>query len=98
VPEATQPLAFRPPRATRNYNLQNVFWTVHGSSQTPLEGLTFFLKRADEFLTMIHVSKDAKKGIMKELHDLGMTRANMYPGLTNLTRTLGYRYSANYLD
>jgi hypothetical protein len=97
LPEATQPLAFRPTRSTRNYNMQNVFWTVFGKSQTPLEELTFFLKGPDEFLTMIHVDKDSKKSIMAELHDLGVTRANFWPGLTSLTRTLAYRYSSNYL-
>ncbi len=97
VPEATQPLAFRPARSTRNYNLQNIYWTVHGASRVPLEELKFFLKRADEFLTMIHVDPLCKKDIMKQLHDLGVTRSNFAPGLASLTRTLAYRYSSNYI-
>jgi len=97
LPEASQPMAFRPTRTTRNYNLQNIYWTIHGKSATGLNGLTFFLKRADEFLKMIHVAADSKKDIMKELHDIGVTRSNFFPGLTSLTRTLAYRYSKNYI-
>ncbi len=97
TPEASQPLAFRPTRTNRNYNTQNIYWTIHGKSPTPLNELSFFLKRADVFVTMIHVAGDSKKDIMKELHDLGITRANLFPGATSLTRTLAYRYSKNYL-
>ena len=34
---------------------------------------------------------------MKELHDIGITRANLFPERGGLARTLAYRYSKNYL-
>jgi hypothetical protein len=97
LPEALQPVAFRPERAVRAYNIQNIYWTVHGKDAAPLDKLSFFMKRADVFLTAIPVEGAAKKEIMKELHDIGVTRANLVPGVASLARTLAYRYSKNYL-
>jgi hypothetical protein len=95
-PQASQPMAFRPTRTSRNYNLQNIFWTVHGKSPTSIDKLSFFMKRADVFTTDIIVEAGAKKDIMRELHDIGMTRANLFPGAASLARTIAYRYSKNY--
>jgi hypothetical protein len=97
LPEAAPPMAFRPLRSSRSYNVQNVYWTVHGKDATPLDKLVFFMKRADLFLTAIPIEAAAKKGIVKELHDIGVTRANLFPGASGLARTLAYRYSKNYL-
>ena len=97
LPEAFQPMAFRPERTVRTYNTQNIYWTIHGKDPAPIEKLSFFMKRADVFLTAIPVEGGAKKDIMKELHDLGVTRANLVPGAASLARTLAYRYSQNYL-
>ena len=46
LPEALQPMAFRPERAVRTYNAQDIYWTVHGTGTAPLEKLTFFMKRS----------------------------------------------------
>ncbi len=97
LPEAAAPMAFRPPRSSRSYNAQNVYWTVHGKEATPLDKLVFFMKRADLFLTAIQIETGGKRAIMKELHDIGVTRANLFPGAAGLARTLAYRYSKNYL-
>ncbi len=97
LPEAAPPMAFRPVRSSRAYNAQNIYWTVHGKDATPLDKLVFFMKRADLFLTAIQIEADGKKAIMKELHDIGVTRANLFPGAGGLARTLAYRYSKNYL-
>jgi hypothetical protein len=97
LPEAANPMAFRPARTVRTYNTQDIYWTVHGKDAAPLDKLSFFMKRADVFLTAIPVEGSAKKSIMKELHDIGITRANLVPGAASLARTLAYRYSRNYL-
>ncbi len=97
LPEALQPMAFRPARASRAYNAQNIYWTVHGRDPAPHDKLAFFMKRADVFLTAIPIEGGAKKAIMKELHDIGITRANLFPSAASLARTLAYRYSRNYL-
>ncbi|MBI4723961.1 MAG: FRG domain-containing protein [Rhodomicrobium sp.] len=97
TPEAAHPMAFRPTRTTRTYNTQNIYWTVHGKNPAPLNELSFFMKRADAFMTAILVPGESKKAIMKELHDIGITRANLFPGAASLARTLAYRYSKNYL-
>jgi len=97
APEAAQPMAFRPTRNVRNYNTQNIYWTVHGKEATPLDKLSFFMKRASVFLTSVQIEGSGKKAIMKELHDIGVTRANLYPSAASLGRTLAYRYSKNYL-
>lgn len=97
VPEATLPMAFRPTRSARHHNTQNIYWTVHGKEATPIDKLSFFMKRADVFLTAIQIEGGAKKTIMKELHGIGITRANLFPGAASLARTLAYRYSKNYL-
>jgi hypothetical protein len=97
VPEAVQPMAFRPTRTARAYNAQNIYWTIHGKATAPLNELAFFMKRADAFTTTILIPADAKKAIMKELHDIGVTRANLFPSAASLARTLAYRYSKNYL-
>jgi hypothetical protein len=97
LPEALQPMAFRPERTVRSYNTQNIYWTAHGRDPAPIEKLSFFMKRADAFLTAIPVGGGAKKSIMRELHDIGITRANLFPGAGSLARTLAYRYSENYL-
>jgi FRG domain len=97
LPEAAPPMAFKPVRSSRAYNAQNIYWTVHGKETKPLDKLVFFMKRADLFLTAIQIETTCKKAIMKELHDIGVTRANLYPGAGGLARTLAYRYSKNYL-
>ncbi len=97
LPEASPPMAFRPARSLRHYNTQNIYWTVHGKDATPLDKLAFFMKRSDVFLTVLQIDGAAKKAIMKELHDIGVTRANLFPGAASLARTLAYRYSKNYL-
>ncbi len=97
LPEAAAPMAFRPTRSSRAYNAQNIYWTVHGKDATPLDKLIFFMKRADLFLTAIQIEAAGKKVIMKELHDIGITRANLFPGAGNLAKTLAYRYSKHYL-
>jgi len=97
VPEAALPMAFRPTRSSRHYNTQNIYWTIHGKDPAPLEKLSFFMKRADVFVTALQIEGGAKKAIMKELHDIGITRANLFPGASSLAQTLAYRYSKNYL-
>lgn len=97
LPEAAPPMAFRPTRSSRSQNAQNLYWTVHGKDATPLDKLIFFMKRADLFLNAIPIPAGAKKLIMKELHDIGITRANLFPGAGALARTLAYRYSKHYL-
>ncbi len=97
LPEANHPLAFKPARTTRNYNTQNIYWTVHGRNAIPINDLSFFMKRADAFVAAIPILGDSKKWIMKELHDIGVTRANLFPGPASLARTLAYRYSKHYL-
>ena len=97
LPDAALPMAFKPTRTTRNYNTQNIFWTVHGKDPAPLDKLIFFMKRADVFMGAIQIEGAAKKPIMKELHDIGITRANLFPGAGSLVRTLAYRYSKYYL-
>ncbi len=54
-------------------------------------------RKADVFMGAILIEGAAKKPIMKELHDIGITRANLFPGAGSLARTLAYRYSKNYL-
>jgi hypothetical protein len=97
LPEAAQPMAFRPARPVRSYNAQNIYWTIHGKAAMPLNELSFFLKRANVFLETILVAPDSKKAIMKQLHDIGITRANLFPSVGSLARTLAYRYSKNYI-
>jgi hypothetical protein len=97
LPEAGRPMAFRPARTGRAYNMQNIFWTVHGKDATPLDKLVFFMKRADLFLTAIPIEAGTKRTLLKELHDIGITRANLFPGASGLAKTLAYRYSKNYL-
>ena len=97
VPEAVAPMAFRPNHTVRNYNTQNIYWTVHGKAAQSIHELSFFMKRADEFTTINSMDPSAKKGIMKQLHDIGITRSNLFPGATSLSRTLAYRYSKNYI-
>lgn len=96
-PEATQPMAFRPYRFVRPMNTQNLYFTVHGRSAGALENMTFYLKRNDSYLTYLLIDPDAKTSIMKQLHDMGVTRFNLFPSPASLTRTLAYRYSAAYL-
>jgi hypothetical protein len=97
TPEATLPLAFKPYRVNRPYNTQAVGFTVHGSSPAPIEELKFFMKKATAFLSHILVEGERKRLIMKELHNLGVTRASLFPGAPSTVRTLVYRYSEAYL-
>jgi hypothetical protein len=96
-PEATQPMAFRPYRLMKYMTAQNIYFTIHGRSPGALEDLSFFLKRSDAYLTYLTVEGVAKRFIMKQLHDLNVTRASLFPTLTGLAKTIGYRYSAAYL-
>lgn len=98
LPEAADPMAFRPYRNVRPYNTQNVFWTVHGSSKVALEDMKFFMKKASAFLTHVLIEGEKKKVIMKELHNLGITRASLFPGPPSTVRTILYRYSKDYLN
>jgi hypothetical protein len=96
-PEATQPMAFRPYRSSRTLNTQNLFFTVHGKNPAALEDLSFFLKRAEAYLTYVEVEAGAKISIMNQLHDLGVSRFALFPTLSGLTRTVAYRHSQAYL-
>lgn len=97
TPEALQPMAFRPYRNLRPQNTQNVYFTVHGKNLTPLNEIKFFMKKSSEFLTCVMIEGDRKKFIMKELHNLGVNRANLFPGMPSTVRTMLYRYSDDYL-
>ena len=92
-PAADLPMAFRPFRANRTANMHNIYYTVHGKSQAPINEL----KDAGRFVTFFLVDGESKKGIMKELHNIGITRANLFPGIASLTKTLAYRYTSAYL-
>jgi hypothetical protein len=96
-PEATQPMAFRPYRLMRYLTAQNIYFTIHGRSPGALEDLSFFLKRTESYLTYVTVEGVNKRFIMKQLHDLNVTRAALFPTLTGLCRTIAYRYSSAYL-
>ncbi len=98
MPGAVHPMAFRPFRTARTHNAQSLFYTVHGNSETPLEGVTFSQKRPVAFMTGLVIDGAQKRVIMKELHNLGITRANLFPGAASLVRTLTYRYSQDYLS
>lgn len=97
VPSAETPMAFRPYRNVRPQNTQDVYFTVHGYKQEPLEEIKFFMHKSKEYLRKVLVHGDSKKAIMKELHLLGITRANLFPGIPSLARTLAYSYSADFL-
>jgi FRG domain len=96
-PEAENPMAFRPYRNVRPYSTQNVYWTVHGNLKNPLETQSYFLRKTESFLTFLLIDGEQKKAIMKELYEINVTRASLFPGLTNIVRTLGYRYSKDYV-
>jgi hypothetical protein len=97
LPEAENPLAFRPYRTVRPYSTQQVLWTVHGSLRDPIETQRFFLRKTDSFLTFLLIDGEQKKAILKELYELNVTRASLFPNLTNIVRTLTYRYSKDYV-
>jgi hypothetical protein len=96
-PEAETPMAFRPYRNIRPYSTQGIYWTVHGSYSDPIEAQRFFLRKPESFLTFLLIDGEQKKAIMKELYEINVTRATLFPGLTNIVRTLGYRYSKDYV-
>ncbi|MDX2264259.1 MAG: FRG domain-containing protein [Hyphomicrobiales bacterium] len=97
LPEAAEPMAFRPYRNLRPQNTQGVFFTVHGKKLTPLDDIKFFMKDSKQFLTSLLIDGGRKKFIMKELHNLGVTRANLFPGVPGTVRTMLYRFSDDYL-
>lgn len=96
-PEAENPMAFRPYRNIRPYSTQGVYWTVHGSHKDPIETQRFFLRKTESFLTFLLIDAEQKKAILKELYEINVTRASLFPGLTNIVRTLNYRYSKDYV-
>ena len=95
-PEAEAPMAFRPYRNLRTYNLQNTFFTIHGNDREPLEAMRFFARKTGIVLTYILIEGAAKKAIMKELYGIGVTRASLFPGVGSIAKTLAYRYSKDY--
>lgn len=92
-PAADLPMAFRPYRSSRIQNMHNIYYTVHGKAPTPINEL----KDAAKFITFFLIDGESKRSIMKELNNIGVTRANIFPGLSSLTKTLAYRYSSAYL-
>jgi hypothetical protein len=96
-PESENPMAFRPYRNVRPYSTQEVYWTVHGSIREPIETQRFFLRKTDTFLTFLLIDGEQKKAIMKELYAINVTRASLFPNLSNVVRTLNYRYSKDYV-
>jgi hypothetical protein len=92
-PVADLPMAFRPFRTSRMSNMHGIYYTVHGKVATPIEEL----KDAARFITYFLVDMEQKKAIMRELFNVGVTRANLFPGISALAKTLAYRYSASYL-
>jgi hypothetical protein len=96
-PEAEYPMAFRPYRNIRPYSTQGVYWTVHGSHADPIETQRFFLRKTESFLTFLLIEGEQKKAILKELYEINVTRASLFPGLASVVKTLGYRYSKDYV-
>jgi hypothetical protein len=96
-PEAENPMAFRPYRNIRPYSTQAVYWTVHGNHKDPIEMQRFFLRKPESFLTFLLIDGEQKKAILKELYEINVTRASLFQNLTNIVRTLGYRYSKDYV-
>ena len=97
IPTAEWPMAFRPYRNVRLYNTQGIYYTVHGYKRDPLENYRPLLRKRTEFITFMLVDADRKKAILKELFELNVTRVTLFPTLTNLARTLTYRYSKDYV-
>jgi hypothetical protein len=97
LPEAELPMAFRPYRNIRNYNAQNVFFTIHGNVREPLEALRFAGTNLEEYLTFILIDGSRKKAIMKELYRAGVTCATLFPSAGAIAKTVAYRYSKNYV-
>lgn len=98
VPAAEAPLAFRPYRNVRPQNTRDIYYTVFGSRNEPLDQMKFFLHGKKSYIRKILIHGDSKKAIMKELHLLGITQVNLFPGAPSLARTLAYSFSSNYLD
>jgi hypothetical protein len=96
MPEAEPPMAFRPYRNLRNYNLQNTFFTIHGNDREPLEAMRFVARKNGIFLTYVLIDGAQKKAIMKDLYSVGVTRAALFPGAASVAKTLAYRFSKDY--
>jgi hypothetical protein len=92
-PGADLPMAFRPFRTSRMSNMHSIYYTVHGKSATPIEEL----KDSSKFATYFLVDLEQKRSILKELFNIGVTRANLFPDISSLAKTLAYRYSYAYL-
>ena len=93
--EAENPMAFRPYRNIRPYGVQDVYWTVHGSYQDPIETQTRLPGRRNA--SSVSADHGEQEAILKELYEINVTRVSLFPGLTNIVRTLGYRYSKDYV-
>lgn len=96
LPEAEPPMAFRPYRNLRTYNLQNTFFTIHGNDREPLEAMRFVTRKAGIFLTYVLIDGTQKKEIMKDLYSIGVTRAALFPSAASAAKTLAYRFSKDY--
>jgi hypothetical protein len=92
-PAAEFSMAFRPFRTSRASNMHNIHYTAHGRSPAPINEP----KDSARFVTFFLIDGESRKRIMKELHDVGATRANLFAGLASLTKTLAYRYTGAYL-
>jgi len=97
LPLAELPMAFRPFRNNRPYNTQGVYYTIHGYKADPIDTYKPYLTKTSAFLAFMLIDADRKKSILKELHEVNITRASIFPGLTSLARTLTYRYSKDYM-
>lgn len=96
-PEAVLPMAFRTFRTSRPANAQAIYYTVFGKNTQPLEEIKTFFVKASDFLTYVLIEGERKRVIMKELHNMGITRANLFPGPPSLVRTLTYRFTDAYM-
>ena len=98
VPRAENPMAFRPYHNLKAYNMQGVNYTLHGFMMDAIELTRPLLKRNPGFINFLLIDADRKKAILKELYGLNVTRSALMPTLTNLVRTLNYRYSKDYIQ
>jgi hypothetical protein len=98
IPAAEAPMAFKAFRNIRPHIHQDVYFTCHGHLKEPLNELRFFLRKPKTYVQRIIIAGPAKKIIMKELHLIGMNRANLFPGAPSIARTVSYAMSRDFLE
>lgn len=88
-PDARDPAALRPTRATPRIAAQRGVFTIHGHREAGL----WSIRGRKSILVKVKVCAGAKQLLRRDLHSAGIGMSSLFPGMEGVGAEIRYRYS-----